>query len=1008
MSRASSAQNMDALQSLISSLSSANTNAEDIVNHRLMAQRILSSPLVQIKKSEKSNAYLLKKMERSYKKKLQQVDPDKDNSRKVNETMNTVNALYQQILNDNDVDKTLGSDLLILFSKLAGCNADSENSKATSVNPMEFASNTTTSASQQRKTTTTTTFRSSKHEEQAIQNEEWNILRECIHALRYVSGELFQFHETSQEEYKQFEDSERQIYNSKGENDGNFVQPARNDHWDGIRVIFSSMLPFNLTPDKRHLHKYIRTCGGSEKASYDAIHVCAEAGWLYHRIMLYIDHQDSGNQVDDVDRVKGYGVVPRAFASALHKEMDSYHEFLNSLESLHLSSLESKDSGNKLSLRKLMVMLRGPISHLKTLAMIVDGVVSKSDNSSHINGGQLLTNLYLHSMHGDERSTNIANRILHQTSSPWYDLLYDWVINGKLNEGGKSSSTKEFFIVENPSIPDENLWHGRYLVKAEQIPHLPSLGERGGLLSERLAGEVLIVGKGINFIRKCLYDSDWEFDLKDLLSRSMWDSDMNDEQTVNEIKMKLGFHYDARSDCDSSYDISGKGGEIITQSLLEKTVHEAAHQVHKHILSSLFDQYHLVDHLRGLKEILFLGQGDFICTLMDGLHIEFESRKNINEIYVTSLMNIVYDALRTTNAKFFPNHVIDRVNVQLLSPDSKLKSFWNNQSSKEDEIEGWDIFRLDYIVDAPLTAVVHPIAMEKYQLVFDLLFQLKRIEWMMNNTWRQSTTLNHALQLMISKFGTVELGPTASVKSENALIRMNRLLRKFALTRQCMLHFLTNLQSYLMFEVLESGWKELIQKLRGAKTLDEVISSHDEYLDDILEKSLVGEASDYYENSDEEGSTDGYGNELPKQLRLVLSAAFRYCKMHEKIFSDGVETIQSATEKRRGAQKRSSDGEWGFEHFDADVEGLNFYNLADEAQLIEVETLSEDFDMSLRTLLTMLNNRINGNSVRDVDVSSPSLTKPRNAAVSEKAKANKNDALRFLTFRLDFSAYYGL
>ena len=45
--------------------------------------------------------------ERSYKKKLQQVDPDKDNSRKVNETMNTVNALYQQILNDNDVDKMM-------------------------------------------------------------------------------------------------------------------------------------------------------------------------------------------------------------------------------------------------------------------------------------------------------------------------------------------------------------------------------------------------------------------------------------------------------------------------------------------------------------------------------------------------------------------------------------------------------------------------------------------------------------------------------------------------------------------------------------------------------------------------------------------------------------------------------------------------------------------------------------------------------------------------------------
>jgi gamma-tubulin complex component 3 len=273
---------------------------------------------------------------------------------------------------------------------------------------------------------------------------------------------------------------------------------------------------------------------------------------------------------------------------------------------------------------------------------------------------------------------------------------------------------------------------------------------------------------------------------------------------------------------------------------------------------------------------------------------------------------------------------------------------------------------------------------------------------MMNNTWRQSTTLNHALQFMITKFGTVALAPGSSLKSENTLSRMKRLLRKFAMTRQCMLHFLTNLQSYLMFEVLESGWKDLVQKLQGATTLDEVITSHDEYLNDILEKSLVGEALL------EDAGVEGSGSELPKQLRLVLSAAFRFCKMHDNIFSEGVETIQKATEKRRGAQKRSAHGEWGFDQFDADVEGLNFYSLADEASLVEVESISEEFDMSLRTLLSMLNDRINGNSVRDVDVSSPSLMRPTQTQSSDQANASKNDALRFLTFRLDFSAFYGL
>jgi len=33
-----------------------------------------------------------------------------------------------------------------------------------------------------------------------------------------------------------------------------------------------------------------------------------------------------------------------------------------------------------------------------------------------------------------------------------------------------------------------------------------------------------------------------------------------------------------------------------------------------------------------------------------------------------------------------------------------------------------------------------------------------------------------------------------------------------------------------MFEVLESGWKDLVQKLQGAKTLVKVIPSLNEYL----------------------------------------------------------------------------------------------------------------------------------------------------------------------------------
>mmetsp|Transcript_17188 Transcript_17188/g.32533 ORF Transcript_17188/g.32533 Transcript_17188/m.32533 type:complete len:1032 (-) Transcript_17188:54-3149(-) len=1026
-------QNIATIQSLISSLTRSSSSSGSISGKGSnegprtklqqeqslkLAERFLSSSIVQLpnkqRTSSSSHAVLLKKIERAYKKRTSSED-----ERVTEDKMNQMRELYGVIVqNSVGLDDHVVSDLLILFSRLAGTSSSSNDhdhhddqklrnrTTATGVQEHEGMNNSKVSSRAVDSNNTDnrgaqgtqhknepfqkeSLLQSTKHVQLAIQNEEMDLLRECLHALQYIDGQLLSFeHGTSITYESSYHDSSmRRIYNplaspplesSKMDNDNDaYHTHQRVSSSGGGMRIRPGLLPFHLSPDQIHHHKQIRTClSGGE----DAIMICGEAGWLYNRIDTYIHH------------VGQRGVVPRALASALRKEMDSYRSLLVDFE--HMWSDQS------LTLRKLMVLLRGPIGHLRTLALIVDGA------SETANGGQLLTNLYLHSMHGDGRTHAVLDRILFESSIPWYDLLYDWTMGGILSEGGQKFC--EFFVVENKNIKDANLWHGRYILKEEQIPHVPGIGERGGLLNESLAKEILIVGKGINFIRKCLHDSEWDFDLRELLPRKSATHDMNsskyrgDIESMRQYKAELGFIHVANS--GNCFDISGKSGKITSQTALEKTVAVVASQVNTHILTSLFDQHHLLQHLKGLKEILFLGQGDFICALMDGLQNEFESRSSIHEIHMISLMNIVHDALRSTNAKFLPNYVTDRVQVRMLSSEqSSADEFWSDKSVKETEKEGWDIFTLDYAIDVPLTAIVHPEAMEKYHLVFNLLFKLKRIEWMMNNTWRQSTTLNHSMQLMISKFGNVELAPGTSVKgASNALSRMKRLLRKFSMTRQSMLHFLTNLQSYLMFEVLESGWKDLVHKLGCAKTLDEVISSHDDYLNEILEKSLVAEAL----SKDQDGNiTCG---ELPKQLRLVLSAALRFCKMHEKIFSHGVETIQKATEKRRGAQKRSANGDWGYDKFDADVEGMNFYSLADEKRLAEVESISEEFDISLRNLLSMLNDRINGNAVRDVDISSPTLERPSQTVESDRANAMKTDALRFLTFRLDFSAYYGL
>ena len=60
--------------------------------------------------------------------------------------------------------------------------------------------------------------------------------------------------------------------------------------------------------------------------------------------------------------------------------------------------------------------------------------------------------------------------------------------------------------------------------------------------------------------------------------------------------------------------------------------------------------------------------------------------------------------------------------------------------------------------------------------------------------------------------------------------------------RQRMLHFLQNIEHYMMFEVLEPNHHVLQQRLRGASTLDEILARHSEFLDASLKECMLRDA----------------------------------------------------------------------------------------------------------------------------------------------------------------------
>ena len=662
----------------------------------------------------------------------------------------------------------------------------------------------------------------------------------------------------------------------------------------------------------------------------DALKICGEAGWLYARIKSYI-------QKVQQDRTKG--VVARAFAETLAEQLREYHSLLTTYET-RLPDF---------TLRQMLVELQGPTFRLKTLAMLVDGVQG-------LVGGHLLSALYKHSIHGNTVHAGIVQSILLKASRPWFELLYAWTTKGIL-----SDPWNEFFVVENVDVDDRDLWNKKYHINHDLVPI--------GIVDQQLVEPSFNLGKGINFIRLSLLDGQWTMQLQAGTSDAIA-SGISDEQ--HNIENKLGYRYESN------------GYKNEENAVLKNTIHNAMRLVHSHILSGLLEENHLMQHLFALKQFLLLGQGDFFSALMEGLHNEFnrdrEQSSGMNGIYKHSLLMIVEVALRSTNAKYLPQYIIERLQVELvLGPGEEMNGFLNGIEELKDERKIYDVFMLDYQVPEPVLSIVHAVAMERYKMVFSLLFRLKHVEFMLNFTWRQSATLQHALQTSAQYTGI-------DLSSSIGYARATFLLRNISILRQSMIHLIVNLKSYLMFEVIEGGWQKLEKAINDASTLDEAIEAHNLYLESIIRKAMV-------RVPEREGLSEQ--NHLADQVEIVLEVAKEFCTLQEALFNRSLKDAEITAQKREEAESRLDRGQWGFDTQRDVSEQESFFGLSDGSIMNEVSRISDDYNAHTLALLRALNDRVDGNQT--------------DTSESNDHRTWDNEdlhPLRYLIAQLDHNNYY--
>ena len=241
-------------------------------------------------------------------------------------------------------------------------------------------------------------------------------------------------------------------------------------------------------------------------------------------------------------------------------------------------------------------------------------------------------------------------------------------------------------------------------------------------------------------------------------------------------------------------------------SSLTAWVNDAHDTTQRHLMQIMDSRFHVFQHLRALKDYILLGQGDFIAILMESLAANLD--RPAGEQFRHTLIAQLEHAIRGSNAQYDSPEVLRRLDARMLQ-------------LSHGEI-GWDCFTLEYKIDAPVDVVITDWGNRQYLKVFNFLWRVKRVEFALATTWRKCMTGARG----VLQGGGDEVDQTWKT-TRGVLAEM--------------VHFVGQLQYYILFEVIEASWSELQEKVRRQGcALDDLIRAHIKYLTDITHKGLLG------------------------------------------------------------------------------------------------------------------------------------------------------------------------
>lgn len=487
-----------------------------------------------------------------------------------------------------------------------------------------------------------------------------------------------------------------------------------------------------------------------------------------------------------------YGRIAQAFSEALDQHVIyPYCEKITQIESTFLHSRDYSLHSLRIDLKYMARQLFCAYNLCHTLeiqnAKRVSSMLVTQENElvidQSIKGGELIRFLCDEARLslGDPQLYSLFKKLLSTVSSPYIEMLDDWIHRGQLHD------PFDEFLIREVSVPLR-------FNSAEEFDSLEN--KRFELRTDKCPPQLLECARKI-----CLAGTY----LKAYLS---YRDPLQEELSIESENIE---QFEAMSLRNVEID------DPQLLAIINKTYATANER-----LLGLLHKRDLIGLLSSLRHYFLFDRADFLYGFLDTANNEL--RRASSDISLTRLQYLLDMSLRQPGTASFEYDYKENVEVSLstksitgylITVTAGQRAIDESTSSNIDNLElltGFEAFQLDFNVPFPLSLVVPRGAIARYQFLFRRLLELKTLERDLNEIWHLQTAQD-----------AVDL-----VEYREVTLRIR------------MTNYLYHVMYHCMTEVLEPRFQQLVrEQLPACTTVDSVSEVHSTFIDRCMRECML-------------------------------------------------------------------------------------------------------------------------------------------------------------------------